>query len=65
MAADLMVYDTEKKTFLTDSLMAGGERYMKHSSFVTPDRKTHCYFCRANAYKEDAAGQYPGMTCAG
>ena len=50
LAADLIVYDTEKKTFLTDSLICG-ERYMETFPNWTPDGKT-LYFCRGNAYKE-------------
>ena len=50
LAADLMVYDTQKKTFLTDSLIYG-DKYMETFPNWTPDGKT-LYFCRGNAYKE-------------
>ena len=48
LAADLMVYDTQKKTFLTDSLIYG-DKYMETFPNWTPDGKT-LYFCRGIAY---------------
>lgn len=50
LAADLMVYDTEKEIFHTDSLICG-DKYMETFPNWTPDGKT-LYFCRGNAYKE-------------
>lgn len=50
LAADLAVYDTEKGTFLTDSLIRTPE-YMETFPNWSPDGKT-LYFCRGNAYKE-------------
>lgn len=50
LAADLMVYDTDKQICLTDSLICG-DKYMETFPNWTPDGKT-IYFCRGNAYKE-------------
>lgn len=50
LAADLTVYDTEKESFLTDSLICD-DAYMETFPNWTPDGKT-LYFCRGNAYKE-------------
>lgn len=52
LAADLVVYDTEKYQLFTDSVIYG-KHYMETFPNWSPDGKT-LYFCRADAYTQGA-----------